>query len=154
VGSFIRIGPGIEEGEPSSCVGAPRGVVLGGHKILSPPCVNIYSDLKTYLSRETSIACSYAGVAAVRDRSRLALNERYAAVVEYTLSSLCSQGQLLVQEQAAQPRTPRKFVATLQLPLRYHSVSVACLLLRIGAQTQPDQLQASNALSVNLVACR
>jgi hypothetical protein len=39
VGSFICIGPGIEEGEPSSCGGAPRGVVLGGHKILSPPCV-------------------------------------------------------------------------------------------------------------------
>ena len=35
----MRIGPGIEEGEPSSCGGAPRGVVLGGHKILSPPCV-------------------------------------------------------------------------------------------------------------------
>ena len=30
---------GIEEGEPSSCGGAPRGVALGGHKILSPPCV-------------------------------------------------------------------------------------------------------------------
>jgi hypothetical protein len=39
VGGFIRIGPCIEEGEPSSCGGAPRGVVLGGHKILSPLCV-------------------------------------------------------------------------------------------------------------------
>jgi hypothetical protein len=37
MGSFIRIGPGIEEGEPSSCGGVPRGVVVGGHKILSPP---------------------------------------------------------------------------------------------------------------------
>ena len=39
MGSFIRIGPGIEEGEPSSCGGAPRDVVLGGRKILSPPHV-------------------------------------------------------------------------------------------------------------------
>jgi hypothetical protein len=45
VGSFICIGPRIEEGEPSSCGGAPRGVVLGGHKILPPPCV---LRLKTY----------------------------------------------------------------------------------------------------------
>jgi hypothetical protein len=27
VGSFIRIGPGIEEGEPSPCGGAPMAVV-------------------------------------------------------------------------------------------------------------------------------
>jgi hypothetical protein len=51
VGSFIRIGPGIEEGEPSSCGGAPRGVVLGGHKILSPPCVLRSQNLPYYVLR-------------------------------------------------------------------------------------------------------
>jgi hypothetical protein len=45
VGSFIRIVLGIEEGEPSSCGGAPRGVVLGVHKILSPPRVLRYQNL-------------------------------------------------------------------------------------------------------------
>jgi hypothetical protein len=30
VGSFIRIIPGIEEGEPSLCGGAPRAVIPGG----------------------------------------------------------------------------------------------------------------------------
>jgi hypothetical protein len=36
VGSFIRIGPGIEAGEPSSRGGAPRGVVPGSHIDLRP----------------------------------------------------------------------------------------------------------------------
>ena len=45
MGSFIRIGPGIEEGEPSSCGGAPRGVVPGGHKLLSPLRVLRFQNL-------------------------------------------------------------------------------------------------------------
>jgi hypothetical protein len=30
MGSFVRIGPGIEGSEPSLCGGAPRAVILGG----------------------------------------------------------------------------------------------------------------------------
>jgi hypothetical protein len=50
----MRIGPGIEEGEPSSCGGAPRGVVLGRHKILSPPCVLRSQNLPIAESRAVS----------------------------------------------------------------------------------------------------
>jgi hypothetical protein len=58
VGSFIRIGTGIEEGEPSSCAGTPRGVVPGGHKlhVLSPPRVLRSQNLpktKVYRFSET-----------------------------------------------------------------------------------------------------
>jgi hypothetical protein len=46
VGSFIRIGPGIEEGEPSLCGGAPRAVIPGGIlKCRDPACTHP----KTYL---------------------------------------------------------------------------------------------------------
>ena len=50
MGSFIRIGPGIEEGEPSSCGGAPMGVVLGGRKILSPKCALRPQNLQYFLT--------------------------------------------------------------------------------------------------------
>ena len=41
MGSFIRIGPGIEEGEPSLCVGAPRTVIPGGIlKCRDPACTH------------------------------------------------------------------------------------------------------------------
>ena len=47
MGSFIRIGPGIEEGEPSLCGGAPRAVIPGGIlKCRDPACTHP----KTYLS--------------------------------------------------------------------------------------------------------
>jgi hypothetical protein len=62
VGSFIRIGPGIEEGQPSSCGGAPRGVVLGGHKILSPPCV-LRSQNLPYVSTAVCIVADTVDVA-------------------------------------------------------------------------------------------
>jgi hypothetical protein len=40
VGSFIRIGPGIEEGEPSLCGGAPSKAVIPGGilKCWDPAC--------------------------------------------------------------------------------------------------------------------
>jgi hypothetical protein len=49
VGSFIRIGPGIEEGEPSVYGGAPRAVIPGGIlKCPDPACTNFSTHPKTY----------------------------------------------------------------------------------------------------------
>ena len=46
MGSFIRIGPGMEEGEPSLCGGAPSAVIPAGIlKCRDPACTHP----KTYL---------------------------------------------------------------------------------------------------------
>ena len=52
MGSFIRIGLGIEEGESSLCGGAPRAVIPDGIlKCPDPACTH----LKTYLYRLYSL---------------------------------------------------------------------------------------------------
>ena len=46
MGSFIRIGPGIEEDEPSLCGGAPWAVIPGGIlKCRDPACVHASQNL-------------------------------------------------------------------------------------------------------------
>ena len=54
MGSFIRIGLGIEEGESSLCGGAPRAVIPGGIlKCRDPACTHP----KTYLNTTLSTFC-------------------------------------------------------------------------------------------------
>jgi hypothetical protein len=58
VGSFIRIGPGIEEGAPGLCGGAPRAVIPSGIlKCPDPACTTAVvgpTHPKTYHSKNLS----------------------------------------------------------------------------------------------------
>ena len=57
--SFTRIGPGIEEGEPSSCGGAPMAVIPGGLPYFVTPRTHISqnSPLRILLSRFRVLGC-------------------------------------------------------------------------------------------------
>jgi hypothetical protein len=70
MGSFIRIRPGIEKGEPSVCGGAPRAVIPGGILKCRDP------------------ACTHPKTLPVHSRTRTSRGTKFSTTIRYRTTAV------------------------------------------------------------------